>query len=270
MRFAATLFSPMKRFYPVLLFFLIFLYQREVIAQTPNGLEKEVTNRNQVWLGYFNQTRISEKFSGWLDLHARRTDFLDRWATTIIRPGLTYHLSEQVRLTVGYAYVSHWPAQETQRTIRPEHRLWQQINWGSKIHRTQLNQWVRLEERFNRNLQNDALQEGYQFNYRARYMITLLRPFKGETVTPGVPFVVLNDEVHINFGKEILFNYFDQNRLFVGLGYPFRKNLNAQLGYMQVFQQLPAGNRFFNTHTLRLFVFHTLDFRNKTATLPAN
>lgn len=230
---------------------------------TPEGWaqNKEVIHRNQVWLGFFNQTRLTNKFSLWLDVHARRTDFLDRWATTLVRPGLTYHVSENVRLTAGYAYVSHWPAQETQATVRPEHRLWQQVNWNSKSRKLYINQWVRLEERFNRHLQNDALQPGHQFNYRARYLLALLLPLHGETIAPGVPFAVLNNEVHLNFGKEITYNYFDQNRFFVGLGYPFRKNLNAQLGYMNLFQQLPAGHRFYNTHTLRLFVFHTLDLR---------
>jgi hypothetical protein len=228
------------------------------IAQTQT---KEVTDRSQVWLGYLNQTRISNKFSVWLDLHARRNDFLERWATTIVRPGLTYHLSEHARFTAGYAYVSHWPALESQHTIRPEHRLWQQISWGSKSRKLQLNQWVRLEERFMRKLQQDALQPGNNFNYKARYMITLLVPLKGDHIQPGVPFGVLNEEIHLNFGKEIVFNYFDQNRLFAGIGYPFTKSLNAQIGYMQVFQQLPAGNRFFDTHALRLFIFHNLDLR---------
>jgi hypothetical protein len=227
-------------------------------AQAP---AKEVTGRSQVWLGYFNQTRISNKFSVWLDLHARRTDFLDRWTTTIVRPGLTYHLSDHARFTAGYAYASHWPALETQHTVRPEHRLWQQINWGSRSRRLQVNQWVRLEERFLRKMQHDVLQPGHNFNYRARYMITLMTPLKGDHIQPGVPFVVLNDEVHLNFGKEIVYNYFDQNRLFAGLGFQFTKTLNAQLGYMQVFQQQPAGNRFFDTHALRLFVFHNLDLR---------
>jgi hypothetical protein len=39
--------------------------------------------------------------------------------------------------------------------------------------------------------------------------------------------------------------------------------LNIQLGYMNVFQQRRSGNAFFDTHTLRLFVFHTLDLRKK-------
>ncbi|MDQ3291325.1 MAG: DUF2490 domain-containing protein [Bacteroidota bacterium] len=222
---------------------------------------KEVTDREQVWLGYFNQTRISNKFSLWLDLHARRTDFLDRWATTIIRPGITYHISDHTRFTVGYAYASHWPVSETEKTVRPEHRPWQQINWSGRSKRLHLNQWVRLEERFNRNIINDQLQDDYRFNFRARYMIALMVPLTADAIAPGVPFAILNDEVHLNFGKEVVYNYFDQNRLFAGLGYQFTKSLNAQLGYMQVFQQREAGNRFFDTRAIRLFVFHNLDLR---------
>lgn len=243
---------------------LILLVSAAFIPQTVLGQEvvKEITEREQVWLGYFNQTRLSGKFSLWLDLHARRNDFLDRWATTIIRPGITYHISDHTRFTVGYAYAAHWPISESDETIRPEHRPWQQINWSGRSKRLHLNQWVRLEERFNRKIQDDQLTDSYRFNFRARYMIALMVPLTADAIAPGVPFVVLNDEVHLNFGKEIIYNYFDQNRLFAGIGYQFSKSLNAQLGYMQVFQQREAGNHFFNTHTLRLFVFHNLDLRN--------
>ena len=237
----------------------LYLLPQMVLGQEAS---KEVTDRQQVWLGLFNQTRLSDKFSLWLDVHARRTDFLERWATTIVRPGLTYHISDHARFTVGYAYVSHWPVAENEETVRPEHRPWQQINWSGKSKRLHLNQWVRLEERFNRIIRNDELVDGHRFNFRARYMLALMVPLTADAIAPGVPFVVLNDEVHLNFGKDIIYNYFDQNRLFGGIGYQFSKTLQAQLGYMQVFQQREAGNRFFDTRALRLFVFHNLDLRN--------
>ncbi|RNI31674.1 DUF2490 domain-containing protein [Rufibacter latericius] len=257
----------MKKFTPLLLLLACFCLPLKGWAQTP---EKQITDRDQVWLGYFNQTRISDKFSLWLDLHARRNDFMDRWATAIVRPGITYHISDHTRFTVGYAYAAHWPASAEEETIRPEHRFWQQINWSGKSKRLQTNQWVRLEERFNRNIANDALQKGYHFNYRVRYMIALMVPLTSDAIAPGVPFLVVNDEVHLNFGKEIVYNYLDQNRLFGGVGYQFTKGLNAQLGYMQVFQQQAAGNRYFKTHALRLFFFQNLDFRKPKVVPPAS
>lgn len=228
-------------------------------AQTAS---KQVHEQGQVWLGYFNQTRLSDKFSLWLDVHARRTDVLDRWSTTMIRPGVTYHFPHHINFTAGYAYVSHYPATGSS-TVRPEHRPWQQISWTRRVKKLQMLQWIRFEQRFNRKIANDALQNGYTFNYRFRYLLSLFIPLKGEFIVPKTPFLAFNDEIHVNAGKQITYNYFDQNRFFVGVGYQFTKTLNAQVGYMNVFQQLPAGNRFNNNHTIRLFFFHNLDLRKK-------
>ncbi|QHT69047.1 DUF2490 domain-containing protein [Rhodocytophaga rosea] len=231
------------------------------LAQTP---AKQVHEQGQAWLGYINQTRISDKFSLWLDLHARRTDLFDRWATTIIRPGITYHFPHNINFTAGYAYVSHYPAAGL-NTVRPEHRPWQQVSWTRRAKHIQMQQWVRFEQRFNRKIANDELQEGYNFNYRFRYLLSVLLPIKKEFIEPNSVFFVFNDEIHINAGKQITYNYFDQNRFFLGFGYQFTKSLNAQLGYMNLFQQLPAGNRYNNNHTIRLFIFNNIDLRKKNS-----
>ena len=39
---------------------------------------KTTTSDNQVWLGYLNQTRFSNKWGEWLDLHLRtKEDFVN-------------------------------------------------------------------------------------------------------------------------------------------------------------------------------------------------
>jgi hypothetical protein len=240
---------------------ILFLGTNQLQAQT-QPVSKQIHEQGQVWLGFFNQTRLSEKFSLWVDLHARRTDLFDRWSTTIVRPGITYHLPHHINFTAGYAYVSHYPAVGLQ-TVRPEHRPWQQISWTRRVKKLQMLQWVRFEQRFNRKVANDELQEGYTFNYKFRYLLSILIPLKGDFIEPETPFFVFNDEIHINAGKQITYNYFDQNRFFVGFGYQLSKTLNAQLGYMNLFQQLPAGNRYNNNHTIRLFFFNNIDLRKK-------
>jgi hypothetical protein len=231
-----------------------------LMAQTP---AKQVTEQQQTWLGYLNQTRLTSKFGTWTDLHLRRTGhFLDRWSIGIARAGLTYYVTDRVRLTAGYAYIHHYPAAGNQ-TAWPEHRPWQQIQWFNAYKGFGTMQYLRFEQRYRRRVANDQLEDGYNFNYRLRYNFLLTVPLKGKQMAPGIPFLVLNDEIHINMGKQILYNYFDQNRAFLGIGYPFTSHLNAHLGYMNLFQQLPAGNRFNNTHAIRLFVFHNLDFRQK-------
>ena len=82
-------------------------------------------------------------------------------------------------------------------------------------------------------------------------------------IAPKTVFAALTNEVFLNFGDKIVYNTFDQNRIFAGFGYQFTSHLNAQLGYMNVYQQEASGNNYFSTHAIRLFVFHSFDLRNK-------
>jgi hypothetical protein len=233
-----------------------------VLFWVPSFGQKQVNKQSGVWLGYFNQTRITDKWGIWLDLHGRRTEFLDRWSTQLFRPGVTYYLSDHVRLTAGYAFTRTFPAAGL-HTVRPENRLWQQILWTNRQKRLQTQQWIRVEERFNHKIANDALQDGYNFNFRFRYLLNLMVPINRDFIDAKTLFFAFNDEIHINAGKQITYNVFDQNRLFVGLGYQFTKGLNLQVGYMNQFQQLPSGNHFNSNNVLRVFVFHNLDLRVK-------
>ncbi len=223
--------------------------------------EKETEYREQAWLGYFNQTRITKKSGLWIDLHWRLTDdFVDRTGLTIARIGYIYYLTDVVRLTTGYAHITQYGINNNPNV--PEHRPWQQIQWFEKKNRFIMMQYLRVEERFRRNVEAGELTNDYSFNWRFRYNISFTIPLKGKTIEPKTPFVFLNDEIHINAGKNIRVNYFDQNRLFLGLGYQFTSHLNAQLGYMYVFQQLPEVNKYVHIDAIRFFVFHNLDFRH--------
>jgi hypothetical protein len=224
---------------------------------------KQSETRQQLWLGYFNQTRLTNKSGIWVDLHARfNEDFIKETFQNIARVGYIYYLSDQTRLTAGYAYVTNYPHNGGPNV--PEHRPWQQIQWFDKKNGFNLMQWLRIEERYRQKVADGALVDSYNFNWRFRYNFALTFPLKGKQVVPKTPFLFFNNEVHINAGKKIINNYFDQNRLFLGFGYQFTSHVNAHLGYMYVFQQQPEGNKYFNTHAIRLFVFHNLDLRKKS------
>ncbi|MGG9972327.1 DUF2490 domain-containing protein [Ferruginibacter sp. SUN002] len=230
------------------------------LAQT-----KATTKDNQIWLGYLNQTRLSNKWGVWTDLQLRtKEDFVDNFSQSIARVGLTYYLTEEAKLTAGYAYITSYP--EGARTIaQPEHRPWQQIQWHTKYPKLRLMQWFRLEERYRRNiLNNTELADGYNFNWRLRYNILAQFPLSKNKFQPNTFSFVLNNEIHVNFGKQIVYNYFDQNRFFAGFAYHLNKHDNLQFGYMNLFQQLPAGNKYKSNSVARLFYFHNLDLRKKT------
>jgi hypothetical protein len=227
-------------------------------AQTP---AKTVHHRQQAWVAYFNQTRLTNKWGLWLDVHYRMTDnFADRPFQLLIRPGVTYFIKDNLRATLGYGLIEHYPAKGL-HTTRTEQRIWQQIAWSQKYPGLATTQWLRLEERYNVKIANDAKVGGYTYTWRTRYNFSFFVPLKGKEMAPKVPYVMLQNELFLSFGKNVVYNTFDQNRLFIGMGYQFSSHLNAQLGYMNVFQQNASGNDYFFTNTIRLYVYHSVDLR---------
>lgn len=243
------------------LFFLVFMTLESAIAQTV----KQKQLYEQVWIGYFNQTRFNNKWGLSLDAQLRSKDnFFDSLSIAEIRPGIVYYLSDIVNFTVGYAYFNHFPIDNHSQISQPEHRLWQQVQWNANSKRIKLSQRIRLEERWRRKIKDmDELANGYYFNFRARYNFLFQVALSKKAFEPGSFSYVLNDELMVNFGKEIVYNSFDQNRFFTGFNYFFNRQTYLQFGYLNVFQQQTSGNKYRVINAARILVFHNLDFRRK-------
>ncbi|MBK6994334.1 MAG: DUF2490 domain-containing protein [Lewinellaceae bacterium] len=227
--------------------------------------QKTVATDEQAWFAVFNQTRISNKWGLWFDAHLRLKDnYVGDLSQSIIRFGPTYFLSDDVRLTAAYAYVHTFPGPGHASIALPEHRPWQQVLWYTRNPKVRLTQSFRLEERYRRKtLTDNELGEGYNFSWRLRYNFSLFTPITQKRFEPGGLQFLLNNEVFINFGKNIVYNHFDQNRFFVGLVYQVNKNAQLHGGYMHLYQQLASGNQFRNQHTVRVFYFHNFDLRDR-------
>ena len=239
---------------------LLFLILSNAVILTA---QKTVTTDEQTWLAIFNQTRLSSKWGFWFDAHLRlKDDFVGDLSQAIVRAGPTYYVNNDLRLTAAYAYVHFFPAPGHTNIGLPEHRPWQQVQWFIRGSDARLMQWIRLEERFRRKTFTDnELGEGYNFNWRIRYNFALFLPITKKRFEPGGLQFLINDEVMVNFGKNIVYNHFDQNRFFVGLVYQINKHAQLHGGYMNLYQQLAAGNKFRNQHTVRVFYFHNFDLR---------
>ena len=226
--------------------------------------KKTITDVQQVWVGYFNQTRLTDKFGFWVDLQLRtKDDFVNDLSVSLNRFGLTYYVTDNTKLTAGYAYIVAYP-EDNRKVSIPEHRPWQQVQWNTKYGKKRMMQWLRLDERYRRRLLNDStLADTYSFNYKLRYNLFYDIPLSKKGIVPKAFSFVINDEIHINFGKQIVLNTFDQNRFYLGFKYQLSEHSNVQLGYMNLFQQLAAGNRYRSIHTARLFFFQNLDLRKK-------
>ncbi len=226
---------------------------------------KQTVKYNQVWLGYTSQFRFSNKWGGWADFHLRtKEDFTSQLSQSIARIGIMYFINNDTKLTIGYAYVNQFPGDNHKNISVPEHRPWQQVQWHRPYPKIKLTQSLRLEERFRHKIANDSsLSPGYNFNWKLRYNFTMSIALSKKAFAPHTFSLVLNNDIHVNFGKQIVYNYFDQNRVFAGFAYHVNAHDNLQLGYMNIFFQLAAGNKYRNINALRLYYLHSLDMRKK-------
>ena len=222
---------------------------------------KRTTSVHQVWTGYFNQTRITNRWSIWFNTQYRTKDgFTNGISLFTLRPALAFHATENIKLIAGYAYTWHYPHNNSD--VRPEHRFLQQLQWHTQQGNNKSTQYIRLEERFHKKAMKDSISKGYNFNYRLRYSYTLQVPLNiKQNISKGNFSFLLSNEVFISFGKEIVYNYFDQNRLSVALAYQLNKQNHLHLGYLNVFQQMSAGNQYRFTHAVRALFTHNLDLR---------
>lgn len=236
-------------------------------ATTAFAQTKIKTTAQQVWVGYLNQSRFSAKWGAWVEAQLRiKEDFFTAFSQSILRGGITYYINDNSKFTLGDAFISAYPADNHKKITQPEHRPWQQLQWHTAYPHVRTMQWVRLEERFRRKILNDStLADGNNFNFRARYNFLLQVPLTKTKIKGGDFSFIVNDEVHLNFGKGIVYNTFDQNRFFLGFAYHVNNADNLQFGYMNVWQQLAGGATYRTTHVARVFFFHNIDWRRTAA-----
>lgn len=172
----------------------------------------------QSWSAAFTQWSVGEKVEFWFDGHARRRSASSLF---IVRPAVGYRLFDNLKAHVGYAWV---PTLPDVGSLTNEHRIWQQILWtpaagGGFAFALR----PRLEQRF-----SDA---GGDIGHRARlFARASFRPPEADVM------LVAWDEAFLQFNDTDwgAAGGFDQNRLFVGVGFPSQSRVRFEVGYLNV------------------------------------
>ncbi|MGB0430390.1 MAG: DUF2490 domain-containing protein, partial [Bacteroidia bacterium] len=197
-------------------------------------LSKTIIPQNQVWLSINSSNRFSEHFGLIADFHTRRNNFLQDDNFYFARLGGAYWVNSQLTIVAGAAHL--WLAQElpnAQKAFQNENRIYQQLQWRQNVGRATLVQRIRNEQRWHKLLNGNGDYYRTRFSNRIRFLSSVT--FKLFT-NPKLPQFNISDEVHIHFGKDIVFNTFDQNRVFAGFKIPLTSHLKFDIGYMLVYQ----------------------------------
>lgn len=226
-----------------------------------NAQARQVQYGQQSWLDYLNQNRYSKKWGSWIDLQLKLTDnYYKSELATETAIGATYYTKNNLKLVGAITYVDLIHEGSNNYHLA-EYRPWQMVQLNSNLSHLKTIQWLRLEERFKETAINNVPSSHYDFNYRLRYQFLANIPIMKHAYQKGSLSFVASNELYLNFGKDIVYNTFDQNRLSAGFYYYLNKDNIFQFGYTNVYQMFNQKNKFGNLDVIRLSIFNNIDFR---------
>lgn len=196
------------------------------------------------WLQTFHTISLNKKWSLHLEYQWRRDNGLKNWQQSLLRIGANYKLHEQVTVHLGYGWIETFPYGDyplASAGTFPEHRIYEQLTFRQPVHKWSFTHRFRIEQRWLGKVKagTDREIEDWTFLHRFRYFMRAQYSFwnKGERMFYGVAA----DELFIGAGKNLGTNIFDQNRIFLQLGYKLNKRISLEAGYFN--QTLQQGRR---------------------------
>jgi len=237
---------------------LIILLPLAVLGQTSS--QKEINEQVQTWFSLNTVTKFSDHWGVIADVHIRRNDFLAEDSFYLVRAGMTYIPTNTFTITAGYAHMWLAPSNPDWSTFTDENRIYEQLQLNTKAGDVGIVQRLRIEQRWQEKTINDEVTEDIRFTNRLRYLIGFNIPvFKKKTL----PLLVISDEILLQFGEEVVYNTFDQNRLFIGIKQTINPKWSFDFGYMNVYQEKYSGYQYDMNHTIRLFFYLSTSIRKK-------
>jgi hypothetical protein len=215
--------------------FLIFYYVISVIAQ------KIVYPHRVFW----NKTEINEiyenKFGWGVDFVFRTKSGLNdnnmfsKRLRESFRPWLHYQFTPYSRLSfspLGIMNTNEYEGKLSDLDREPYKELrttLQYFNHHKHLNGKIMHTWrYRYELRYQSPFSDNArLFSRFRFRYRIRYMINSYDFYTNNTV-----YFAVSNEIGLNFGKTVVYNIFNQNRLYAGIGMRFLNTARVELRYV--------------------------------------
>ncbi|MCL6524895.1 MAG: DUF2490 domain-containing protein [Thermoflavifilum sp.] len=238
-----------------------------IVFSIPSKAQKQITHQQLYWIKYDGQYTLSPSWKISLEVDDRRFFLHNRQLYWLLpRVSASYTLGDGWRAAIGFTYYLTTnpadPTKSAQVTV-PELRPHEELNYRQKIGQLILDHRYRLEERWIHKSSATQLIPGYQFNFRFRYQLQLAYSIISKTDEHGNLTAKLADEIMFNFGHSIVYNSFDQNRIYLGINYSISTHVQLELDYLNWFQQRSTGLQYYDRDFIRFTLFHRMDFSKK-------
>ena len=173
------------------------------------------------------------------------------------KAGVGYNFPKTLSVMLAMGHYSTFQADgDFKDPHTDEFRIFEQFGLTNDIGRVKIEHRYRIEQRF--------LSTG-EYRNRFRYRINAIVPLNNSEIKNKTFYTSLFDEIFVtNEGP-----YFEQNRIFLGLGYQFNSTLNVLVGYINRFDQsvahVPQWKNFWQTN----LIFSFAEFKSGRALRPS-
>lgn len=228
--------------------------------------EKKIIKQTFTLFSLSSNFQISPKWSIMSDVQERSFMKPIKQNQISLRTQVNYNLGHDWTAAGGTSYVrTHAGAPTSLSTlVIPEIRINQDLSYAQKFRRFSLGHRYRMEERFIKKIRNDTLIEGHKFIQRLSYSLSIQYSIINSKNNFRSLTFKASDGIFINASKNIVYNIFDQNRFYTGLNYQIYKNINIEMGFINIFQQRSSGNEFFNRNIASFSINHKMGNKNQT------
>jgi hypothetical protein len=222
--------------------------------------QKQISHQSLFWLASVNTIRFNQHWGVVADFAYRTYDFMAHPYGYGIRGLGNYYFNENLTGGIGYAHFWTGAFTTDPHPYSNEDRITEQVQLNSKKGKFSISHRWRLEQRWQQKIVNNAKTNDYRFTDRVRYAIGFMySPFKNKML----PSFTNYEEVMFQFGKEVVYNTFDQARFSFGIRQTITPQLNVDLNYMYIYQQQFSGNQYVQANTLRLYINYNAGWKKK-------
>lgn len=242
-------------------------------GQSSLPAEKETRNSTGVWLGFYSKYHFNERWAYYGEYHIRRRNGFEDMGQIYLRFGVNYKVKQFFDVTVGFVNPYYWAKNTSDPNVDkvvPQYRLWQQAVLATPFDHIMVFHQFRTEQRWAR---DNVKGSPFELTHRFRYKLTTYIPLNKPAFEPHTLFFSFYEEIFFQAGKSIVYNHFEDNRLFAGLGYNLNEVWQVQAGYMYTYRHDGEPYKYENRHIFRISFYHHLHFhldKHKIMDVPAH
>ena len=233
-----------------------------LIAVAPlTAQEKNVSRQGQYWLSYTLGKKINHHWSARVSTEDRRFFVNNRNHMFYVLADATYNTEGNWSFAAGIMYFTlDLPSDPhvDKKVKRIEYRPYQRMAYGGKVApKTSLTLSITMEERMRMTIAGGEQTNAYKLTPRFRNKIALKHTLTNAESKRPIALYAYNDFM-FQVGSTVGGDYFDQNRLAVGLEYKILPKVTIKGGYLNWYQEIAKSTKVYERNIITFGISQTL------------